>query len=51
MMPFHVFCNSAPNIVDDPKFAAPPILKKGAAKSDESCAQPGCHSNIDAARK
>src|ERR1043166_1061774 len=51
MTPFHVFCNSEPNIVEDPKFAVPPIRKKGAANSCESCAQPGCHWSTDAARK
>src|SRR5881227_3882912 len=45
--PFHVFCNSEPNAVADPKFAAPPIRKKGAPKSAESCTQPGCHFTID----
>src|SRR5207253_172729 len=43
MTPFHVFCNSKPNVVADPKFALPPMRKKGAARSGESCAQPGCH--------
>jgi hypothetical protein len=33
--------------VADPKFAAPPIRKKGAPKSAESCTQPGCHFTID----
>src|SRR4051795_5155981 len=50
MTPFHVFCKSAPNEVDDPKFAEPPMRKKGAPNSFESCAQPGCHLRIDAAR-
>src|SRR3954464_7119465 len=50
MTPFHVFCKSAPNEVDDPKFAEPPMRKKGAPNSFESCTQPGCHLRIDAAR-
>src|SRR4029077_8880362 len=45
--PFHVFCSSEPNPVADPKFAAPPIRKKGAPKSAESWTQPGCHFTID----
>src|SRR4029434_8482318 len=48
--PFHVFCNSEPNAVADPKFAAPPSRKKGAPKSAESCTQPGCHFTSDFAR-
>src|SRR5436309_16126884 len=45
--PCHVLCNSEPNPVADPTFAAPPIRKKGATKSAESCAKPGCHFTID----
>ena len=48
MTPFHVFCNSKPGPVEDPQSFGP-SLKKGAANSVESWAQPGCHFSTDAA--
>src|SRR6266550_5865461 len=48
MTPFHVFCNSRPNDVEDPKSFGP-SRKKGAPNSVESWAQPGCHFSTDAA--
>src|SRR5262245_42861331 len=47
MTPFHVFWHSAPNGLEDPKSFGP-SLKKGAANSVESWAQPGCHCSTDA---
>src|SRR5204863_9767330 len=46
MTPFHVFCTSEPNPVDDPKSIGP-SRKSGAAKSLESCAHPGCQARTD----
>src|SRR5215475_13841036 len=46
--PFHVFCNSRPKDVEDPKSFGP-SRKKGAANSVESWAHPGCHFSTDAA--
>src|SRR5712691_8142251 len=51
MTPFHAFCKTQPKTgLDVVKFTGP-IRKKGAAKSPESCTQPGCHSSIEAAWK
>src|SRR4029453_5460552 len=49
MTPFHVFCNSKPNEVEDPKSLGP-SRKKGAPSSVESCAHPGFHLSTDDAR-
>src|SRR6266550_3808176 len=48
MTPFQVFCNNRPKDGDPKSFG--PSLKKGAANSVESWAQPGCHFRTDDAR-